>query len=218
MKYGAALFDLDGTLTDPGEGITNSVAYALRELGITPPERKELYKFIGPPLAASFREFNQMTEAEANEAVRLYRVYFGEKGIFENRVYPGVPELLTLLQEAGVRILLATSKPTVYALRILEKFGLAGFFDGAVGSELDGRRTNKGEVVRCALERCTDTQRGSKPAVMIGDRMHDVAGGRENGLDTVGVLYGYGSREELAEAGATMLAATPAQVGELILN
>ena len=211
MGYDAALFDLDGTLTDPGEGITNSVAYALRALGIEPPERRELYKFIGPPLAESFMRFYGMDEAGAAEAVRLYRVYFSDRGIFENLVYPGIPETLRRLKEAGVRLTLATSKPTVYALRILERFELDGFFDETVGSELDGRRTNKEEVVRCALEHCVGA------AVMIGDRMHDILGGKANGIDTIGVLYGYGSKQELLEAGATRLAETPEDLIDLIL-
>ena len=214
MKYGAVLFDLDGTLTDPGEGITNSVAYALRALGIEPPERQRLYKFIGPPLAESFQRFYGMDEAGAAEAVRLYRVYFSDRGIFENVVYPGVPEMLEQLRTAGLQLVLATSKPTVFAERILEKFSLARYFNAVIGSELDGRRTNKAEVVRCALNTCPPGTR----AVMAGDREHDIIGGAANGLDTLGVLYGYGSREELTGAGATMLAATPEEAAALILR
>jgi len=213
MNYDLALFDLDGTLTDPGEGITNSVAYALREMGITPPPREQLYKFIGPPLVDSFKAYFGMSEADAEEAVRLYRVYFADTGIFENEPYPGAKEMLVTLKNAGVKLTLATSKPIVFARRILERYGFAEYFDFAAGSELDGTRASKADVVRYALDISGEYSR----AIMVGDRMHDVHGAAEHSLECIGVLYGYGSREELEEAGAKYIAANPEEVVKFIL-
>lgn len=214
MKYDLILFDLDGTLTDPGEGITNSVAYALKQLGIEPPERRELYKFIGPPLVDSFMEYYAMDKAKAEEAVRLYRVYFADRGIFENIPYTGIGEALGRLRSAGERLALATSKPTVFAERILERFGLDGYFDIAVGSELDGTRNAKADVIRCVLERAGEYKR----AVMVGDRLHDINGAKAAGVDSIGVLYGYGSREELENAGADYIAAGTDELCAILLG
>ena len=214
MKYQTILFDLDGTLTDPGEGITRSVSYALKSFGIHVPDRKELYPFIGPPLLDSFMEFYGFSEKEARQAVEKYREYFREQGIFENELYPGVPEALEKLKQAGSRLVLATSKPEPYAKIILEHFRLGGYFDFAFGSQLDGTRSKKGEVIAHALRHC-----GKGPeekALMVGDRKHDVQGALENGLLCAGVLYGYGSREELEQAGARWILETPAELSRLI--
>ena len=203
------LFDLDGTLTDPGEGITKSVAYALRKCGIEPPAREALYAFIGPPLIDSFMQCYGMNREEAKQAVKFYREYFAETGIFENCVYSGITELLERLKKAGKRLAIATSKPEPYAERIAERFGLSKHLDFTAGALMDETRTGKGEVIRYALERG-----GFLPAetVMVGDRMHDVIGAKENGLPCIGVLFGYGSREELAEAGASALAKDPEEL------
>lgn len=189
------LFDLDGTLTDPAEGITKSVAHALRSFGIDVPELSELNCFIGPPLADSFMERYGFSREKAMLAIERYREYFAGRGIFENRIYPGVPEMLASLQ-GRARITLATSKPTVFAKRILEHFSIARFFDDVVGSELDGRRTDKAEVIADALA-------PDMPAAMVGDRKHDAAGAAKNNIPCVGVLYGYGSRAELEAAGVS---------------
>ena len=208
------LFDLDGTLTDPKVGITKSVAYALREFGIETKDPDALCGFIGPPLKASFAHFYGMDDADADRAVAKYREYFRQKGIFENAVYPGIPELLGRLEAAGKRLMVATSKPTVFARTILEHFGLATYFCEIVGSELDGTRADKGEVIACAL---ASSGFGPEQAVMVGDRSYDIIGAAQNRLPAVGVLYGYGSREELEAAGAFGLANTVEELERLLL-
>lgn len=209
------LFDLDGTLTDPGEGITNSVIYALERFGIHGKTRADLECFIGPPLDESFMKYFGMTRDEAVKAIEVYREYFRPKGMFENKVYVGIPELLAKLKSAGKTVALATSKPGVFADGILEHFGLMKYFDLTVGSELDGRRIKKADVVACVLDGLGVIDKSE--AVMIGDRFHDIDGGRENGLETVGVLYGYGSREELENAGADMIAASVAELAKILM-
>ena len=203
------LFDLDGTLTDPAEGITNSVAYALRRYGIEVEDRRTLECFIGPPLADSFCRHYGFTPAKGREAVGVFREYFSARGIYENEVFPGVPEMLAALREAGATLAVASSKPTVFVEKILVYFDLRKHFAAVMGSELDGRRERKAEVVAETL-RVLSAAPGD--AVMVGDRMHDIAGGHENGLPAVGVLYGYGGREELTAAGADALAATPEEL------
>ena len=200
MKHNVILFDLDGTLTDPGEGITNSVAYALRKLGQTPPPRAELEAYIGPPLAGSFEQRAGVDRQTAELAVEYYREYFGVKGIFENELYGGIDGMLAALKAAGATISLATSKPTVYAKQIIEHFGIAKYFDAIAGSELDGRRVKKAEVIDYALELLGVSDRGS--VIMVGDREHDIIGAKKCGVASVGVTYGYGSREELEGSGA----------------
>lgn len=202
--YDIILFDLDGTLTDPGEGITNSVAYALEKCGVPAPERNSLYKFIGPPLMDSFTAFYGFSEEKARKAVAYYREYFQEKGMWENQVYDGVEEMLKTLRNAGKRLLVATSKPEMFARQILEHFGLAKYFEYIAGATMDETRNAKDAVIAYALESChvTDLSR----AVMVGDREYDVLGAKKAGLSAVGVLFGYGSREELSAAGAAALA------------
>lgn len=213
-KYEYALFDLDGTLTDPGEGITKSVQYALAKFGINVENRQELFCFIGPPLHESFEVYYGFSRPDAMKAVDDYREYYAVKGIFENLVYDGIPEVLEKLQKNGVKICLATSKPEVFAKQILEHFDLDGYFTAVAGSEMDGTRTKKAEVVERALMLLGNPD--VKDCVMIGDREHDVLGGAAHGLDTIGVLFGYGSREELERAGATCIAATPAEIVHVI--
>lgn len=203
------LFDLDGTLTDPGLGITNSIMHALKKMSIPLPERQALYQFIGPPLMDSFHERYGLDEAACAQAVVYYREYFSVTGLFENEVYPGIREMLGALRQAGKKLVLATSKPELYARRILEHFDLARYFTHIVGATMDETRTAKHEVIAYALEAF-----GIDPAdaVMVGDREHDVLGARKNGLACVGVLYGYGSRRELTDAGATALADSPEEL------
>lgn len=208
------LFDLDGTLTDPQEGITNSVAYALEQYGIHVEDRSSLNKFIGPPLKDSFREYYGFAEDRAEEAVWKYREYFNEDGIFENKVYPGIPQMLQRLNDQGKILIVATSKPTVYAKRILKRFELSQYFADVQGSEMDGRRTKKEEVISYALEQNQITDNAQ--AVMIGDREHDIIGAKKCGLDSIGVLFGYGSREELKGCGAGQIVDTVQMLEDLL--
>lgn len=206
-------FDLDGTLTDPMVGITSSVQYALSKFGISVRYLKELIPFIGPPLAGSFQEFYGFSEEQAKQAVEYYREYFSPKGIFENEIYPGIAQMLANLYEGGFRLAVTTSKPRVYAERILKHFGIDEFFTLVAGSELDGRRTDKAEVIRYALDAY-----GIAPqeALMVGDRRHDMEGASACGVESVGVLYGYGSRQELAEAGANHLVETVSELEDYL--
>lgn len=200
------LFDLDGTLTDPGIGITNSVAYALEKYNITVEDRTELYKFIGPPLQDSFMEFYGFSEMESKKAVEYYREYFRDKGIFENEVYEGIPELLQTLKGAGKQVILATSKPEEFARQILEHFDLIQYFDFVAGATMDGSRSEKADIIQYALDKCMIKDKSK--VIMVGDRKHDIIGAAKNKLPAIGVLFGYGSEEELRNAGAKYLART----------
>ncbi len=194
-KYTTILFDLDGTLTDPQVGITKSVQYALQHMGIEETELKTLIHFIGPPLAESFRECYDMTNGQAQQAVRYYREYFSEIGIFENGVYAGIPELLTQLAINGTVLAVATSKPQIFANRILQHFSLAEHFSVVAGSNLDGTRVEKAEVIAYALQHLPPVNKSK--VLMVGDRKHDIAGARINAIDSLAVGYGYGTQEEL---------------------
>ena len=216
-KKKVILFDLDGTLTDPGVGITNSVMYALEKYGITVSDKSELYKFIGPPLMQSFEKYYGFDQNKAERAVALYREYFQDRGIFENEIYDGIQQLLDALKARGKVIGLATSKPEIYAKQILEHFGLDGYFDFISGSMLNGERTDKGEVIAWAIQLLGEKQRYTlEEMVMIGDREHDVIGARKNGLASIGVLFGYGSREELTGAGADAVVSSVCELAEML--
>lgn len=204
------LFDLDGTLTDPGLGITNSVMYALRKYGMEVPPRQELYSFIGPPLKQSFMRWCGFDEAEGEQAVKYYREYYRDKGLLENEVYDGIEDMLKALSEKGKRLAVATSKPEEFAIRILEHFGLAQYFEVIAGDTLDFKRNTKADVIASALERLGVTDRSG--VIMVGDREHDVIGAKAQDLPCIGVLFGYGSQEELEAAGAKHIAQTPADV------
>ena len=199
------LFDLDGTLTDPAEGITNGIKYMLEKKGLPVPPTEELYQFIGPPLVPSFMSVFGMTEEEAKDGVRLYREYYAPTGLFENHPYEGIGEALGKLRDLGFVIGLATSKPEEFAYKILERFGLIGYFDKVSGASLTENRTEKAQVIAYALERMGAE---AKDTIMVGDRKHDVLGAKEFGIPTVGVLWGYGSDEELKEAGAVRTVST----------
>lgn len=214
MMYDTVLFDLDGTLTDPGEGITNSVAYALSKYGIEVSDRSELYKFIGPPLRDSFMKYYGFPEDKALQAIEYYREYFRDRGIFENRVYEGVEDMLRQLQAKGKRLVLATSKPEEFALRILEHFDLKKYFSVVAGASMDSSRSKKGDVIAYAISLCEGFDKYT--AVMVGDREHDVIGAKENSLRCIGVLYGYGSEDELKNSGADYIAKTPSDIIDLI--
>ena len=215
MKPRCIFFDLDGTLTDSGPGIVHSVAYALRKLGVEPPEPEKLRPFIGPPLLWIFAHFYGFDEAKSKEGVRLYREYFTAGGMFENSVYPGVPEALERLREAGFRLAVATSKPEEFSRQIISHFSLDKYFEAVCGAAMDETRTEKADVLRYALETLGAT---AEESLMVGDREHDVLGAKAVGLPYLGVLWGYGSLEELTDAGASVLAETPEQMAELILR
>jgi len=214
-KYTNILFDLDGTLTDPKVGITKSVAYALQSFGIEVEDLDSLVKFIGPPLRVSFKEYYGFSENDCIKAVEKYREYFREKGLFENNVYPGIEDLLRNLKQSGRRLFVATSKPTVFAVKILEHFNLIQYFDYVSGSELDGSRDSKGEVIEFALQKNDLTNQIN--VVMVGDREHDVIGAKENNIDVIGVLYGYGNRTELEKAGATYIVESIEELSKLLM-
>ena len=211
------LFDLDGTLTDPGLGITNSVAHALAHFGIAVVDRTELYRFIGPPLIDSFMEYYGFTEEQAQEAVKVYREYFADRGWAENTVYEGIETLLAELTAAGKTLLVATSKPQVFAERILHHFGLARYFTHICGVALQAPRGySKADVIREALDRAGVTDLNS--AIMVGDRHHDIDGAKTVGLDSIGVLYGYGDRAEHEIAGADAIAEGVDALRKLLLK
>jgi phosphoglycolate phosphatase len=212
MTLRAAFIDLDGTLTDNKPGITGSTRYALEKLGMPVPGEHELDWIIGPPMQESLLKITGTAELAA-AALALYRARFSTVGLFENAVYAGVPEALAALRGAGLRLYLATSKPRVYAARILDHFGLAGHFTRLFGSELDGTNIRKTDLLRHAL-----AESGEDPAhaVMIGDREHDAIGAVANGLTPIGVLWGYGSREELEAAGVTRLLERPADLAGIV--
>ena len=210
--WSTVLFDLDGTLTDSAPGIMNSITYALERYGIHE-ERGELMKFIGPPLSESLEEFYGFDPEKRTEAIAIFREYFNEKGWQENAPYPGIAELLRELKAAGLCLRVATSKPEVQAVRILEHFGLAQYFDRICGAPLGNEEgAKKSAVIRRAISGAEG------PVIMVGDRRHDVAGASETGLPCIGVLYGYGDREELEQAGAAFIAEDVEALKRLLLE
>ena len=213
MKYDLCLFDLDGTLTDPKVGITKSYQYALSAFGIHE-ELDDLIKFIGPPLRDVFREYYGFGAQDTEKAVAIFREYFSETGLLENDVYPGIREILGQLKDCGIVMGVATSKVKVYAERILNHFQLSDYFAFVSGDEMDGSLTKNGkaDIIRIALK-AIDT--GLSP-VIIGDRKHDIIGGRDTGIDSIGVTWGYGSREEIEQAGATWIVNTTDELYRLI--
>ena len=214
FKY--ILFDLDGTLTDSAPGITASVKYALEKSGEPVPDYLVLCKFIGPPLLYGFMNFCGMSEERAEKAVEYYREYYGVKGIFESELYPGVKELLAKLCAAGKKIILATSKPEVFAVKILEHFRLSDYFYFTAGATLDKTRTEKADVIAYALKSAGVTDR--RKAVMVGDRFHDIDGAKANGIRSTGVLYGFGSRKELENAGADFISMDTNELYRILLG
>jgi phosphoglycolate phosphatase len=209
----AIFFDLDGTLTDPKPGITRSIQYALQRLDYPAiPTADELTWCIGPPLRTSFVRLLG-GEQSADHAVSLYRERFSDVGLYENRVYDGIDEVLTRLGASGHRLFVATSKAHVFADRIIDHFGLRGHFERVFGAELDGTRADKSHLLQYALQQAAVDP---SKTLMIGDRSHDMVGASNNGMKGIGVLYGYGSREELLAAGARQVCATPAAILDCI--
>lgn len=212
VNFDILLFDLDGTLTDSQEGIFNCVEYALSAEGIEVTDRGSLRRFIGPPLVDSFMQFYGFSRERAEKATAKYRERYAETGIFENRVYEGVPQMLDVLKKSGKRLAVATSKPEVYAGRILEKFGILQYFEVVTGAELDGRRNAKAEVIEECLKRLGVTDKGA--VLMVGDRRHDVEGAKRCEIKCAGVRFGYADEGELEEAGADFIFDTPNQLAE----
>ena len=202
--YKYILFDLDGTLTNPEIGITNCVMYALEKFGIKVEDRKELHPFIGPPLSYSFQTYYGLSEEDSELAIQYYRERFSVKGLYENEVYNGVEKVLQQLKESGKTLIIATSKPEEFTLKILEHFDLLKYFDFVAGATMDGSRGEKADVIRYALE--ISGIEDKSEAIMIGDRKYDILGAKENGLESIGVLFGFGDHKELAEAGANYIA------------
>lgn len=210
--YESILFDLDGTLTESHPGIIHAVLYALRKNGIEETDREKLLAFVGPPLTDSFQQYYGMSREQALRMVDDYREYHQERGWKENKVYEGIPEVLETLCAQGRKLYVATSKPEPIAIRTVEYFHLDRYFGRVFGASMDESRSQKGRVIAYALSQIREQSpveagsTGEAPQIlMVGDRLHDVEGARENGLPCVGVLYGYGTQNELEKAGAAAI-------------
>ena len=196
------LFDLDGTLTNPKEGITNCIEFALSHFGIKVDNKDELIKFIGPPLIYSFKTFYNMNDKDAEIAVKKYRERFETKGLYENELFDEIPRLLNELKSKCKTLIVATSKPEVFATKILEHFDILKYFDFVSGAELDGTRNDKADVIEYAIK--NSGIKDVSTAIMIGDREHDIIGANIHNMESVGVLYGFGSIKEFKENNATL--------------
>ena len=216
--YQYLLFDLDGTLTNPKEGITKCVQYALRSFGIEEPDLDKLEPFIGPPLLDSFMEYYNMTPEQARTALEKYRERFRDIGIFENEVFPGVPEMLEILQKKGKKLVIASSKPEEYVLRILEKYGIRAFFHEVVGASMDEKRSAKADVIEEAFRRLQITEEKKAQVLMIGDRKHDVEGAKACGIRCLGVYVGFAKPGELEQAGADYIVHTVEEMSQFLQN
>jgi len=215
MTFDTVFLDLDGTLSDSMPGITNSVSWALSQYGIDVAP-KALRMFVGPPLRESFQKYFDFTDGNVDEVIRLFRQRYGEKGVYELTLYPGVPEMLNRLERAGKRLILASSKEEDYVCQILDDTGIARHFSCIAGADLKTSRLSKGEVLRhaCREAAVTDMER----SIMVGDREHDVHGAHETGMRCAAVLYGYGSREELGAAGADFFISTVAELADWLTH
>ena len=216
MKYTTILFDLDGTLTDPGKGITTSVAYALDHFGNYYESLESLNIFIGPPLREQFMEYCGVDTEKGEEYVAKYREYYAVKGIYENKVYDGIEEMLKTLKNSGKKIVLATSKPEKFAIIVLEHFNLLQYFDFVAGALMSNTRTKKDEVIAYALEKIGECD--IENTIMVGDRMHDVEGAAKFGIATIGVTFGYGTYDELKNSGAKIIVDTVSELTKELLK
>lgn len=214
-QYNYLLFDLDGTITDSATGITRCVEYALNYFGIQVSDLHDLLPFIGPPLLDSFKEFYHFTDEQAVIATEKYRERYKDKGIYENELYPGIEELLAQARQNGKTVILATSKPEIFARRILDYFKLSDYFSFIAGSGLDGSLHTKTDVINYILQSNKIADLSS--VIMIGDRKHDIIGAKNAGIDSIGVLYGFGDYDELSEAGATHIVKDIAELRNLLL-
>ncbi len=214
-RYRYFLMDLDGTISNPQEGVTKAVAYALKSYGINENDLNKLCKFIGPPLTDSFQHYYSFTEEQSKEAILKFREYYTNRGIYENYLYAGIQNLLMRVTSAGGKVVLATSKPEEYAKKILKRFNIYNYFSFVAGSNIDLTRYKKGEVIEYALK---SMNIDAKDAIMIGDREHDIIGAKENALDSIGVFYGFGNKEELTIAGASYTSNTVDSLTRLLLS
>lgn len=213
--YQYILFDLDGTITNPKEGITKSIQYALKHMGIEENDLELLTKYIGPPLRDCFSGDYGLNEEQTDQAIGYYREYFAETGIFQNVPYEGVNEMLSRLGKAGKKLIIATSKPEFFAKKIIDHFGFSSYFADVSGSSFDASREKKGDVIRYALSKNQITELDQ--VVMIGDRYHDIIGAKENEIASIGVLYGFGSKEEFLEHGADRVIETVEELTKMLL-
>lgn len=215
-QYTHILFDLDGTLSDPLEGLANSIIYSCEKFGISDYSADEFRSFIGPPLHISYKNRFNLSDEDAARIVRYYREYYEDKGKFENVLYDGITELLADLKAAGCTLAVSTSKPTHFSAQILEHFNIAQYFDVLVGSNLDNTMSDKSDIIAETLRRLSPASLDT--CIMIGDRKFDVIGAHKNGIKCIGVLYGYGSREELTENSADQIANDVQSLRNLILR
>lgn len=211
------LFDLDGTLTEPKEGITKSVQYALDSIGIHEPDLNNLIKFIGPPLEVSFKEYYGLNDADTKEAVKRYRERYKDVGIFENSIYDGVTDMLDALKKQGAGLALATSKPDIFAERIVDEYGMRPYLDAVAGGKINGSCV-KADVIREAFEKLGIGEDDKKNVIMVGDREHDIIGANECGIESVGVYFGYAAPGELEAAGATYIVSSMGELKQLLLE
>ena len=215
-NYQTIIFDLDGTLTDSQTGIINSLTYAFKQMGLPLPAQSQLKKFIGPPLSQSFQDFCGLNDIETQKIISYYRQYFSDKGWKENQLLPGARELLAKLKQAGKTLLVASSKPEAFVKQILDHFEIDSYFTVIAGASLDDSRSQKSAVIAHALK--TAKIEELKGCVMVGDRKHDVEGAKVQGLPTIGLLLGFGSRQELEESGAIAIAENFQDLEEILLN
>ena len=215
-KYEIIAFDLDGTLSDPAEGLISSFEYTMKKLSLSYESRESLKRFIGPPLYDEWRRCFSFTETEADRAIAVFREYYSVYGWWDNRIYPGVVELLSAIKDSGKKIILATSKPEVFARKILKRFDIERYFDFISGACGEKVRDKKHEVLEYALASLGEINRNN--VILVGDRKYDAEGARLCKVDSLGVLYGHGSCEEIAEAGFTYIAKTVSDVGKILLS
>lgn len=208
------LFDLDGTLTDPCDGITSCVAYAIEKLGEPPLDSEQLNKFVGPPIYEAFPQIMGLDDEKTELGVKYYRERFAEEGIYKNEVYDGIEELLIQLKANGHKVMLATSKPQIFAEKILRHFDLYKYFDFISGATMDKTCNKKADVIKYVLDECGIHD----SAIMVGDRMYDIIGAKDNNIASVGVLYGYGDRAELESAGADYIVGSAYELKDLLLG
>jgi len=214
-QYKNILFDLDGTLTDPKVGITKSVIYALSKFNIIENDAELLKSFIGPPLATSFERYYGFTTEQCNNAIKYYREYFSETGIYENTIYSGIENILKELKKLKIQLIVATSKPTIYAKITTDYFKITKYFKHIEGSQLDGKYSDKSEL----LENILNTYNlNPNKSIMIGDREHDIIGAKNNQIDSIGVGYGYGSKEELTKSGSKYYVNSVSDLADLLLE
>ena len=214
-KYKNILFDLDGTLTDPKVGITKSVDYALQKMGIIDNDLESLKKFIGTPLTKSFNEYYGFNFQEVEKAIMYYREYFSVTGIYENIIYPGIEYILKELKNRKIKIIVATSKPLIYAKKITDHFNITKYFTNIEGSQLDGKLSDKTELIAYIMQKYNLLPGNT---IMVGDREHDIIGAENNEIDSIGVGYGYGSNEELTYSGANYYVNTVNNLTGLLLD